>query len=153
MASTTLAQAPGNSMGSLTQGESPLTPDDRAAMGQIFWHRLQGRLGLSDQQATEIHALLDDYRAVVQVDVEGLEAARDHLRDVLEQPTVEGAELLVAANQVKVQQAALFDARLGAQLAVRVKLTPEQWQQWQALFKAQAQRWYWPGPPIEVGAP
>jgi hypothetical protein len=40
--------------------------------------------------------------------------------------------------QIKTQHATLFDARLQTQLALRAKLTPEQWQQWQALRKGMA---------------
>jgi hypothetical protein len=37
------------------------------------------------------------------------------------------------ATRIKSLQAAMFDAHLQGQLALRVKLTPAQWQQWQSL--------------------
>ncbi len=114
-------------------GERLLTPEDRTAMGQIFWHRIQERLALSDQQATEIRALLDARRTTMRANIQNMMAARKQLRSLIEQPTVDSAAVQAAAAQVKAQQAALFDARLQTQLAIRAKLTPEQWQQWQGL--------------------
>ncbi len=112
---------------------SLLTPEDRAAMGQIFWHRLQEKLGLSDQQATEIHSLLDAQRTTAHANVQNLRAARQQLKSILGQPTVDRTAVQAAATQVKTLQAAVFDAHLQTELAVRAKLTPEQWQQWQTL--------------------
>jgi Spy/CpxP family protein refolding chaperone len=138
MAGTALAQQAG---GPPPHRESFLTSEDRAAMGQIFWNRTKERLGLTDQQATEIRALLDAQRTAARTNVQSLIAARKELRTLLEQPTVDSTAVQGAATQVKTQQAALFDARLQTQLALRAKLTPEQWQQWQTLRKGHGRPW------------
>jgi periplasmic protein CpxP/Spy len=134
MASPVLAQQTGGSRGSL------LTPEDRAAMAQIFWHRTQATMGLSEQQATEIRALLDAQRATMRTNFQGLMAARTQLRSLLAEPTPDPTAVQAVAAQIKSQQAALFDARLQTQLALRAKLTPEQWQQWQSLRQGRGQR-------------
>jgi Spy/CpxP family protein refolding chaperone len=67
-------------------------------------------------------------------------AARKQLRTLFEQQASDPAAVQAVATQIKSQQAALFDARLQAQLALRAKLTPEQWQQWQALRKGMSHR-------------
>ena len=127
-----------------------LTPEDRAAMGQIFWHRMQEKLGLSGEQATEIRALLDAQRTAAQTTGKDLRAARKQLRGLLDQPTPDPAAVQAAASQVKTLQAAMFDAHLQMQLALRAKLTPEQWQQWQSLHRGQ---WHGrrPGPGFGPG--
>jgi Spy/CpxP family protein refolding chaperone len=134
-----LAQSPGSPPGSGAQKGSLLTPEDRTAMGQIFWHRMQQRLGLSDQQVSDIRSLLEAQRTTMRTNVQNLMAARKQLRSLLEQPTADTAAIQAAASQVKAQQAALFDERLQTQLALRTKLTAEQWQQWQSLRKG---RWH-----------
>ncbi len=96
---------------------------------------------MSDQEAADIRALLDTQRTAMRANVQSLIAARKQLRSLLEQPTVDSAAVQAAATQVKTQQAALFDARMQTQLALRAKLTPEQWQQWQTLRKGQGHRW------------
>ena len=60
------------------------------------------------------------------------------------------AAVQAAASQVKTLQAAMFDAHLQMQLALRAKLTPEQWQQWQSLHRGQ---WHGrrPGPGFGPG--
>jgi Spy/CpxP family protein refolding chaperone len=109
-------------------------------MAQIFWHRAQANLGLTDQQVTDIRALLDAQRATARTSVRGLIAARKQLRTLLDQQTPDPMAVQALATQIKAQQAILFDARLQTQLALRAKLTPEQWQQWQALRKGMGHR-------------
>ena len=118
---------------------SLLTPEDRAAMAQIFWHRAQASVGLTEQQVTDIRALLDAQRETARTSVQSLMAARKQLRTLLEQQTPDQTAVQAAATQIKTQQATLFDARLQTQLALRAKFTPEQWQQWQALRKSMGQ--------------
>jgi Spy/CpxP family protein refolding chaperone len=130
-----LAQQPGGQPAPL------LTPEDRAAMGQIYWKRMQSRLGLTDQQTTDIRALLDTQRAATQGNFQSLIVARKQLRTLLDQQAPDQAAVQAAATQVKTLQAALFDARLQTQLALRARLTPEQWQQWQTLRKGMRHRW------------
>ena len=123
-----------------------LTPEDRAAMGQIFWHRMQEKLGLSGEQATEIRALLDAQRTAARTTGQELRAARKQLRGLLDQPTPDPAAVQAAASQIKTLQAAMFDAHLQTQLALRAKLTPAQWQQWQSLHPGQGHWGRQPGP-------
>jgi Spy/CpxP family protein refolding chaperone len=113
--------------------EPLLTPEDRAAMGQIFWHRIQEKLGLSDQQAADIRTLLQDQRNAARTDFRAMRTARQQLQTLLAQPNPDPGAIQVAAGQVKGLQAKLFDQRLQTQLALRAKLTPEQWQRWNEL--------------------
>ena len=133
-------------------GREPLlTPEDRAAMGQVFWHRMQAKLGLSDQQATEIRALLDAQRAAARTTGQELRAARQQLRGLFEQQTPDSAAVQAVASQIKTLRAAMFDAHIQTQLALRAKLTPAQWQQWQSL---RHDRGHWgrrPGPGFGPG--
>lgn len=138
--------------GGLTPPTAPLlTPEDRTAMGQIFWQRMQVRLGLTDQQVTDIHAFLDAQRTAARANVMSLIAARKQLRTLLEQQTSDPAVVQAAATQVKTLQATLFDARLQTQLALRAKFTPEQWQQWQTLRKGMRHRGMGRGPGMGPG--
>lgn len=139
-AGTALAQQPSGPAGPPPRGQSFLTPEDRAAMGQIFWHRAQERLGLTDQQAAEIRALLDAQRAAARADHQNLMAARRQLHSLLDQPTSDAAAIQTAGAQVKDLQAKVLDHRLQALLAVRAKLTPEQWSQWRALRQSMGHR-------------
>ena len=123
-----------------------LTPEDRAAMGQIFWNRMQEKLGLSGEQATGIRALLDAQRTAARTTGQELRAARKQLRGLLDQQTPDPAAVQAAASQIKTLQAAMFDAHLQTQLALRAKLTPAQWQQWQSLHSGQGHRGRRPGP-------
>ena len=129
-ASAAQAQQPVGSPGSPPRGQGLLTPDDRAAMAQIFWHRTQERLGLTDQQVTEIRGVLEAQRAATRADVQNLITARKQLRSLLDQPTADQAAIQTAATQIKATQDKLFDSRLQTQIALRAKLTPEQWQKW-----------------------
>lgn len=131
--SAVLAQPPSDRPGPPPHGKPLLTPEDRAAMGQIFWRRTQERLGLTDQQAAEIRALLDTQRAAARANLQSLVAARRQLQSLLDQPAADAGAVQAVAGQVKELQAKVLDQRLQTQLAVRAKLTPEQWQEWRAL--------------------
>ena len=111
-----------------------LTPEDRAAMGQIFWNRMQEKLGLSGEQATGIRALLDAQRTAARTTGQELRAARKQLRGLLDQQKPDAAAVQAAASQIKTLQ------------AVRAKLTTAQWQQWQSLHSGQGHRGRRPGP-------
>lgn len=139
-ASTALAQQRPGPPGPPPRGQAFLTAEDRVAMGQIFWHRTQARLGLTDQQVADIRALLDTQRAATRADRQGLMAARRQLHGLLDQPTADAAAIQTAAAQVKELQAKLLDHRLQTLLAVRAKLTPEQWNQWRTLRHGMGQR-------------
>jgi Spy/CpxP family protein refolding chaperone len=124
-------------------------------MRQIFWHRVQERLGLSDQQVADIQALVQTQRAANQADVQSLITARKQLRAALEHPTADQATdqttIQNAATQVKTLQAKLFDARLQTQLALRSKFTPEQWQGWLNLRKGMGHHGWRRGPGFGPG--
>ena len=143
IAGTALAQQPATPPGPPSQQQRLLTPEDRTAMAQIYWHRVQGRLGLTDQQVTDIRSLLDAQRASARADVQSLIAARKQLRSLLEQPTVDPAAVQAVGSQVKALQAKLFDARLQTQIALRSKFTPEQWQAWLVLREGMRHRGMW----------
>jgi len=140
VAGTALAQQPVGPPAPPPRGQSLLTTEDRAAMAQIFWHRTQERLGLTDQQAADIRALLETQRGSARADFQNLMGARRQLQTLLDQPTADAAAIQAAATQVKELQAKLFDHRLQTQLAVRAKLTPEQWQQWRTLRQGMGHR-------------
>lgn len=110
-------------------------------MAQIFWHRVQQRLSLTDQERTDIQALLQTQRMAAQADIQNLIAARRQLRGLLEQQTTDPAAIQAVATQVKALQAKLFDDRLQTQLTLRTKFTPEQWQGWLSLRRGMGRRW------------
>lgn len=139
-AGTALAQQPAGPPGPPPHRQPLLTAEDRAAVAQMFWHRTQERLGLTDQQAADIRALLDTQRAAARADLQNLVAARRQLHNLLGQATVDTAAVQTAAAQVKELQARVLDHRLQTQLAVRAKLTPEQWQQWRTLRRGMGHR-------------
>lgn len=152
MAGTALAQQPTSPPGPPSGRQGLLTPEDRAAMAQIWWHRTQERLGLSDQQMADIKNLIETQRTAAQADVQNLIAARRQLRTLLEQQTSDPAALQSTATQVKTLQAKLFDARLQTQIALRAKLSPEQWQGWLALRKGMGRHGMWRGRAFGAGA-
>ena len=92
-------QAPGVA-GGPPRGERLLTPEDRAAMGEIFWHRVQEHLHLTEQQATELRALLDTQRSAARANVQSLMAARQQLQTLLDQQGSDPAAIQAAATQV-----------------------------------------------------
>lgn len=140
-AGTALAQQPAAPTGPAPQKERLLTPEDRAAMAQIFWHRVQARLGLTDQQTADIQAFLQSQRTAAQADIQNLIAARRQLRGLLEQQTTDPAAIQAVATQVKALHAKLLDDRLQTQLTLRTKFTPEQWQGWLSLRRGMGRRW------------
>jgi Spy/CpxP family protein refolding chaperone len=117
------------------QRQPLLTPDDRAAMGQIFWHRMQEQLGLSDQQVSDIRTLLQNQRDASRTDVQALIAAQRQFRTLLQQPTAAPDAIQSAAAQAKSLRDQLFDRRLQTQLAIRSKLTPDQLAKWAEMRK------------------
>ena len=139
-ASTAFAQQAPGPPGPPPHAKPLLTPEDRAAMAQIFWHRAQERLGLTDQQAADIRALLDEHRAAARADGQNLMAARRQLQNLLDQPTSDASAIRTAAAQVTELQAKVLDHRLQTQLAVRAKLTPEQWKQWRTMRRGMGRR-------------
>ncbi len=125
------------------QHQQLLTPDDRAAMAQIFWHRMQERLGLNDQQVADIRAIVQNQRQASQADVQALNAARKQLHTLLQQPTADPTASQAAADQLKAQRDKVFDQRLQTQLAIRAKLTPDQLAKWAELRQGMGHRRMW----------
>ncbi len=131
--STALAQQPAGAPSPPPQRQRLLTPEDRAAVAQIFWHRAQERVGLTDQQVADIRAVLETQRAAARGDLQSLMASRRQLRSLLDQPTADATAIQTTAAQIKELQAKLLDHRLQTLLAVRAKLTPDQWAKWRTL--------------------
>jgi Spy/CpxP family protein refolding chaperone len=121
-------------------------------MAQIWWHRAQERLGLTDQQIADIRNLLQTQRTAAQADVQNLIAARRQLRTLLEQQTSDPATIQSTATEVKTLQGKLFDARLQTQIALRARFSPEQWQGWLALRKGMGHGWMRRGRAFGAGA-
>ena len=136
-----LAQQPTTPPGPPPQRERLLTPEDRAAMGQIYWNRVKDRLGLTDKQVADIRSLLDAQRTEFRTDVQNLIGYRKQLRTLLQQQPVDTGTVQSVANNVKTLQAKLFDARLQTQIALRGIFTQEQWQGWVALRKGMGHQW------------
>jgi Spy/CpxP family protein refolding chaperone len=112
-----------------------LTPEDRAAIGEIFWQRVKERLGLTDDQARDLRATLAAQRQAMRSDLRSLREARAELRDLLAAPASDAGAIDAAAARLKSLQAKLVDLRIQNRLAVRAKLSPEQLEKWLQLRK------------------
>ncbi len=123
------------------QREQLLTPEDRAAIAQVYWHRVQTRLGLNDQQVADIRSLLDKRRDDARKDFQTMRDSRRQLRTILQQQNSDPKAIEAAATQVKTLQDKLFDQRLQTQLDIRGKLTAEQWQRWLEMRQGMGHRW------------
>lgn len=117
-----------------------LTDDDREALGRILMQRARERLGLNDQQAEDIQATLKTMRDDSRADLQALCLARQDLRQLLAKQDSDPAALRAAADRVKALQGKLLDRRVEGQLALRSKLTPEQWAKWLELRKGMGHR-------------
>jgi Spy/CpxP family protein refolding chaperone len=117
-----------------------LTDDDREALGRIFMRRAQERLGLNDQQAEDIQAALKTMRDDSRADLQALCLARQDLRQLLAKQDSDPAALRAAADRVKALQGKLLDRRVEGQLALRSKLTADQWAKWLELRKGMGHR-------------
>jgi Spy/CpxP family protein refolding chaperone len=151
-AGTALAQQSVTPPGPPPQRERLLTPEDRAAMGQIYWNRVKDRLGLTDKQVADIRSQLDAQRTAARADVQNLIAARKQLRTLLEQQQLDSTQIQKVATDVKTLQANLFGARLQTQIALRGIFTQEQWQGWLALRKGMGHQWMRRGRAFGPGA-
>ena len=135
MAQAQQAPAPGTPCG---PRQGLLTPDDRAAMRQIIMNRTKEALGLTDQAAGEIQAIFQAARDAARSDRQGLCQARVDLRTLIQQQASDPAAVKAAGDRVKALQAKLMDRRLDTYLAVRSKLTPDQWAKWLELREQRA---------------
>ena len=121
--------------------EGFLTPEDREAIGRIVLQRAKERLGLSDQQAEQIRAIVQARQDEARADIQALRQARADLRQLLERQDADPAALKAAAERLKILQGKLLDRRLDTLLALRSQLTPDQWAKWVELRKARGHRW------------
>lgn len=117
-----------------------LTADDREAIGQVIMNRVKEKLGLSDQQAEEIRATLKAVGGDARTDVQALCQARLELRRLLEAQNSDPAAVKAAGERIKALQAKLMDRRLDAYLALRSKLTADQWAKWVEFRKEMGHR-------------
>jgi Spy/CpxP family protein refolding chaperone len=119
--------------GPCARPERLLTPEDRQAIGDRRMARMQERLGLTQEQAKEIREVLDAQRDLARPDHQKLCEARLEMRQLLARQDADPAALKDATERVKTLQGALLDRRVDTYLALRSKLTAEQWDQWRAL--------------------
>lgn len=132
-------QGPGPA-GPCARPQGVLSPEDRAAIGRILLQRTKERLGLSDQQAEQIRAILASRRVEARADIQALCQARVELRQLLDRQDSDPAALKAVAERVKALQAKLLDRRVETQIAVRSQLTADQWAKWIELRKTMARR-------------
>ena len=117
-----------------------LTPEDREAIGRIFMNRTKERLGLTEQQAEEVRTVLRAMRDDARPDFQAMCEARLEMRRLLEQQDSDPAALKAAGDRVKAVMSKLVDRRLEAQIALRSKLTADQWAKWLELRKERGHR-------------
>lgn len=118
-----------------------LTQDDRGAIGRIMWNRMKEKVGLDDQQADDIRGTLKAMRDSGGADFQALCEARVELRRLLDDQRSDPAALKAAGERVKALQGKLMDRRLDAHVALRSKLTADQWTKWVELRKERGQGW------------
>jgi Spy/CpxP family protein refolding chaperone len=93
--------------------------------------RLSEKIGLSAEQAQEIRAVFQAQRDQTRGDIQKLCEARLGFRQLMGRQDADPATLKAAADQIKALQGALLDRRVETYLALRSKLTAEQWAKWQ----------------------
>jgi len=137
-----VAQAQPRSMagGSCVRPEGLLTPEDRQLVGDRIVQRMRDRLGLTQEQADGIRGVFQAERDRMREDGRKLCEARQELRQLLDRQDADSAKLQEAAAQVKALQGAMLDRHIEMRLALRSKLTPEQWQKWQEIRQGMAAR-------------
>ena len=118
-----------------------LTGDDREAIGRVIMNRMKEKVGLSDQQAEDIRTSLKAMRDDARADWQALCQTRVELRTLMDQQNSDPAAVKAAGERVKGLQAKLMDRRLDGYLALRSKLTADQWAKWVELRKERARRW------------
>lgn len=133
-------QGPG-AAGPCARPEGFLTHGDREAIGKVVRERIKEKVGLSDEQADQIRAVLQSRRDESRADVQALCEARVELRRLLGQQNSDPAALKAAADRVKSLQGKLLDRRLDTMIAVRSQLTADQWAKWIELRKGMGHRW------------
>ena len=110
--------------------ERLLTPEDRQLIGDRMMLRMQDRLGLTQEQANEIRGVLQSRRDQIRGELQQLCEARVQLRQLLGRQDADAADLKAVTEKVKALQSAVLDQRVDTYLALRSKLTADQWQKW-----------------------
>jgi len=113
--------------------EGLLSPEDRQLIGDRMIQRMQDRLGLTPEQATEIRGVLRSQRDQARGEIQKLCEARVEMGQLLGRQDADPAALKAVAERVKVLQSGMLDRRVDTYLALRSKLTPEQWEKWREL--------------------
>jgi Spy/CpxP family protein refolding chaperone len=108
--------------------------------------RIQDKLGLSQDQANEIRGVLQSRREQLRDERRQLCEARVALRQLLGRQDADPTAVKAVSEKVKVLQGAMLDQRVDTYLALRSKLTPEQWQKWLDLRQHVGRRFRGHGP-------
>jgi Spy/CpxP family protein refolding chaperone len=143
-----MAQPGPGGRGPCDRPEALLTPEDRQLIGDRMMQRMQDRLGLSQEQASEIRGALQSRRDQMRGELQQLCEARAELRQLLARQDADPAAVKAVAERVKALQGAMLDQRVDTYLALRSKLTPEQWQKWLDLRQRVARRFRGHGPGV-----
>jgi Spy/CpxP family protein refolding chaperone len=126
--------------------EGLLTPEDRQVIGDRMMQRIQDKLGLSQEQANEIRAVLQSRREQLRDELRQLCEARAELRQLLSRQDADPTTVKAVSEKIKVRQGTMLDQRVDTYLALRSKLTPEQWQKWLDLRQHVGRRFRGHGP-------
>ena len=151
LAGTALAQGPGGGMGPGSgMGPGAGFGEHRPPMERAFgaqgahgrwWNnpKVVERLKLTDEQRKSFDGILLDHRAKL-IDLRAsLEKAELTLEPLMSDDSPNEAKILAQIDKVAQARAELEKANAGFLLAIRAKLTPEQWKQMQA-FRANHER-------------
>ena len=157
LAATAVAQGPGGGMGpgpgmgpEPGMGPMPGFGEHRPPMERAFvapgdhgrwWNnpKMVERLKLTDEQRKAFDGILLDHRAKL-IDLRAsLEKAELTLEPLMSNDPPNEAKILAQIDKVAQARAELEKANAGFLLAIRAKLTPEQWKQMQA-FRADHER-------------
>ena len=126
--------------------EGLLSPEDRQLIGDRMMQRVQDRLGLTQEQANEIRGVVRSQRDQGRGELQKLCEARVELRQLLGRQDADPAAVKAVTERVKVLQGGMLDRRVATYLALRSKLTPEQWEKWRELRREMGGRFHRRGP-------
>jgi Spy/CpxP family protein refolding chaperone len=140
------AQPMAGGRGPCDRPEGLLSPEDRQLIGDRMMQRMQDRLGLTQEQATEIRGVLRSQRDQARGEMQKLCEARVELGQLLGRQDADPAAVKAVTERVKVLQGGMLDRRVDTYLALRSKLTPEQWEKWRALRSEMRGRFHRRGP-------
>lgn len=126
--------------------EGLLSPEDRQLIGDRMMQRMQDRLGLTQEQANEIRGVIRSQRDQVRGERQKLCEARVELRQLLGRQDADPGAVKAVTERVKALQGGMLDRRVDTYLALRSKLTPEQWEKWRELRQEMGGRLHRRGP-------